>query len=247
MAINILPPAYSRKASPSPAGADSRSHSRSRSVSNPRPKKSRFGLSSLRSSGPKLSQRLYTLIKCENHVISSYSTAAHERTSIATQLSEWGEQSTDPAINELSDKLGVLLRELGTQEEVFAQNLEEYRGVLKQIRNTEAGVQPSRDHKAKIEEEIARLRYKDPTSPRLVTAEQELVRAEAECLVAEAQLVNVTRAKVKEAFALQMAAVVERAQKQIVLASAGMGLLNLLDDTPGRLTPKYSRPFMNGC
>ena len=58
------------------------------------------------------------------------------------------------------------------------------------------------------------------------------MRAEAECLVAEAQLVNVTRTKMKEAYALQMAATVERAQKQIVLARAGMGLLNLLDDTP---------------
>ena len=83
------------------------------------------------------------------------------------------------------------MSELGEQEDLFAQNLEDYRGVLKQIRNTENSVQPSRDHKAKISDEIQKLKYKEPTSPKLVTLEQELVRAEAQNLVAEAQLTNI--------------------------------------------------------
>ena len=40
--------------------------------------------------------------------------------------------------------------------------------------------------KQKITDEIAKLKYKDPESPRIVVLEQELVRAEAESLVAEA-------------------------------------------------------------
>jgi hypothetical protein len=63
--------------------------------------------------------------------------------------------------------------------------------VLKVIRNTEKSVQPSRDGKRKIADEIGRLKAREPQSTRLVTLEQELVRAEAECLVAEAQLGNV--------------------------------------------------------
>lgn len=104
--------------------------------------------------------------------------------------------------------------------------------MLKQIRNIESSVQPSREHKAKIHDEINKLRYKDPTSTRMTTLEQELVRAEAENLVAEAQLTNVTRSKLKEAFAAQFIAVVERAEKQTVLARYGLRMLNLLDDTP---------------
>ncbi|KAF8541508.1 Eisosome component PIL1/LSP1, partial [Trichophaea hybrida] len=197
------------------------------------PKKHRFTLASLRGNyQPELSRRLFRLIKSENYVINSYEAAGHERQSIATQLSEWGEQTGDDAVNELSDKLGVLLSEIGTQEEVFAQSLEDYRGVLKQIRNCESSVQPSRDHKAKIHDEINKLRYKDPTSSRISTLEQELVRAEAENLVAEAQLTNVTRSKLKEAFAAQFIAVIERADKQTVLARNGLRMLNLLDDTP---------------
>ncbi|KAF8250704.1 hypothetical protein K440DRAFT_617484 [Wilcoxina mikolae CBS 423.85] len=243
----LLPPPYTpRKSSPPPGrSATTKSSARSRSLSvrsrtrdnssavPAPPKKHRFTLASLRGNyQPELSRRLFRLIKSENYVINSYEAAGHERQSIATQLSEWGEQTGDDAINELSDKLGVLLSEIGTQEEAFAQNLEDYRGVLKQIRNCESSVQPSRDHKAKIHDEINKLRYKDPTSSRISTLEQELVRAEAENLVAEAQLTNVTRSKLKEAFAAQFIAVIERADKQTVLARHGLRMLNLLDDTP---------------
>lgn len=239
----ILPPPYTvRKSSPSPKRSDTTS-TRNRSLSvrsakssapaPPPTKKHRFSFSSLRANHqPELSRRLFRLIKSENYVINAYESAGHERQSIATQLSEWGEQTGDDAVSELSDKLGVILSEIGSQEEQFAQNLEDYRGTLKQIRNTESSVQPSRDHKAKIIDDINRLKYKEPTSTRLTTLEQELVRAEAENLVAEAQLTNVTRAKLKEAYAQHFAAVVERAEKQAILAKHGRRMLNLLNDAP---------------
>lgn len=246
----ILPPPYApRKASPSPKRSSSGSSSRTRTLSTRDPAASRsrkhlFSFASLRGNyQPHLSKRLFRLIKSENYVISAYESAGHERQSVATQLSEWGEQTGDDAVSELSDKLGVILTELGVQEDVFAQNLEEYRGILKQIRNTESSVQPSRDHKTKVQDEIARLKYKEPTAQKLVTLEQELVRAEAENLVAEAQLTNVTRAKLKEAYAQHFAAIVERAEKQAILAKHGRRMLNLLDDTP--LIPGDTRePFV---
>ena len=58
------------------------------------------------------------------------------------------------------------------------------------------------------------------------------MRAEAQSLVAEAQLKNITRQKFKEAFDLHTAAIVERAEKQMILATHARRLLNLLDDTP---------------
>lgn len=111
--------------------------------------------------------------------------------SIASQLSDWGEATNDEAISDISDKIGVLLSELGEQEDLYAHNLDDSRAILKAIRNTEKSVQPSRDHKAKIADEIAKLKIKEPESAKLVTLEQELVRAEAENLVAEAQLTNI--------------------------------------------------------
>lgn len=206
-------------------------------------------MSSLRSSTqPELAKKLYKLIKTENDLIKSYENAGKDRLSIASQLSDWGEATNDDAISDISDKIGVLLSELGEQEDSYAHNIDDSRAILKAIRNTEKSVQPSRDHKAKIMDEIAKLKAKEPESAKLVTLEQELVRAEAENLVAEAQLTNVvciepclrgncakklqTRQKMKEAYASEFAATIERAEKQIILARHGRRLLNLLDDTP---------------
>ncbi|KAK4227476.1 Eisosome component PIL1/LSP1 [Podospora fimiseda] len=192
-----------------------------------------FSLSSLRGTiQPELSKRLYRLIKSENNLVSAHEQAAKERVSIATQLSEWGEQTSDDAISDVSDKIGVLLSEMGEQEDNYAHALDDSRGILKTIRNTEKSVQPSRDGKTKIADEIMKLKSKDPKSERLVVLEQELVRAEAENLVAEAQLMNITRQKLKEAYTAEFLATIERADKQIILARHGLRLLQLLDDTP---------------
>jgi hypothetical protein len=51
-----------------------------------------------------------------------------------------------------------------------------------------------------------------------------------------------TRQKMKEAYAAEFAATIERAEKQIILARHGRRLLNLLDDTPvipGDVRPLY--------
>lgn len=201
----------------------------------------RFNMASLRGlQQPELSKKLFKIIKSENHAIGAYESASRERISIASQLSDWGESTGDDTISDISDKLGVLLSEIGEQEDVFAQNLEDYRTVLKQIRNTESSVQPSRDHKVKVTDEIAKLKHKEPQSTKIVQLEQELVRAEAQNLVAEAQLTNVTRHKLKHAYDLHFAATIERAEKQIMLARHGRRLLNLLDDTP--VVPGDARP-----
>ena len=131
------------------------------------------------------------LIKTENDVIGAYELAGRERLTMASQLSEWGEGTEDDAVSDISDKLGVLFAEMGEQEDVYAQSMEDYRALLKQIRNTEGSVQPTRENRSKVADEIQKLKYRDPTNAKLETLEQELVRAEAHNLVAEAQLTNV--------------------------------------------------------
>ncbi|KAH7091225.1 Eisosome component PIL1-domain-containing protein [Paraphoma chrysanthemicola] len=203
--------------------------------------KHRFTMASLRGTQqPELSKKLYKIIKSENHAIGAYEAAARERQGIAQQLSEWGESTGDETVSEISDKLGVLLAEIAEQEDLYAQALEEYRGVLKQIRNTESSVQPSRDHKSKVSDEIAKLKYKEPQSTKIVQLEQELVRAEAQSLVAEAQLSNITRQKFKVAYDQHLSATIERAEKQAILAKHARRLLNLIDDTP--IVPGDTQP-----
>lgn len=98
--------------------------------------------------------------------------------------------------------------------------------------------------KQKITDEIAKLKYKDPNSPRIVVLEQELVRAEAESLVAEAQLSNITREKVKGAFEYQFDALREHSEKIAIIAGYGKHLLDLIDGSP--VTPGETRHAYDG-
>lgn len=144
----------------------------------------------------------------------------------------------------MTDKLGVLIYEIGELEDLFVDRYDQYRVTIKSIRNIEASVQPSRDRKQKITDEIAKLKYKDPNSTRIVVLEQELVRAEAESLVAEAQLSNITREKVKAAFQYQFDALREHCEKVAIVAGYGKHLLDLIDDAP--VTPGETRHAYDG-
>ena len=98
--------------------------------------------------------------------------------------------------------------------------------------------------KQKITDQIAQLKYKEPNSPKIVVLEQELVRAEAESLVAEAQLSNITREKLKAAFNYHFDALREHSEKLAIIAGYGKHLLELIDDTP--VTPGETRPSYDG-
>lgn len=105
-------------------------------------------------------------------------------------------------------------------------------------------MQPSRDRKEKITDEIAHLKYKEPNSTKIPVLEQELVRAEAESLVAEAQLSNITREKLKAAYNYLFDSMRELAEKFALIAGYGKALLELLDDSP--VTPGEARPAYDG-
>lgn len=191
--------------------------------------------------GPELSRKLSQYIKMEKNVMRAIELTARERREVARQLLLWGE-GNDADVSDVTDKLGVLLFELGELEDQFVDKYDLYRVTIKSIRDIELSVQPSRDRKQKITDDIALLKYKDPSSPKINVLEQELVRAEAESLVAEAQLSNITREKLKAAFNYFFDAIRELAEKYALIAGYGKALLELLDDssvTPGETRPDY--------
>jgi len=193
--------------------------------------------------GPDLAKKLSQLVKMEKNVMRSMELVSRERMEVAQQLSIWGE-ACDDDVSDVTDKLGVLIYEIGELEDQFVDRYDQYRVTIKSIRNIEASVQPSRDRKQKITDNIAQLKYKEPNSPKIVVLEQELVRAEAESLVAEAQLSNITREKLKAAFTYQFDALREHCEKLAIIAGYGKHLLELVDDTP--VTPGETRQAYDG-
>ncbi|KAL2270226.1 hypothetical protein VTJ83DRAFT_2410 [Remersonia thermophila] len=166
--------------------------------------------------------------------------AATTTTTTSSSITTNGTAASDAAVRDVTDKLAALLAEMGELDAACAARLEAGRAALKAIRDTERGARPARDGRRKVAEELARARAREPRGPRAVALEQELVRSEAEALVAEAQLGNVTRQKLREAYTIEFAATIERAEKQAILARHGLRLLQLLDDTPA--APGEPRP-----
>ena len=70
------------------------------------------------------------------------------------------------------------------------------------------------------------------------------MRAEAESLVAEAQLSNITREKLKSAFEYQFDALQEHSEKVAIIAGYGKHLLDLIDSAP--VTPGETRHAYDG-
>jgi hypothetical protein len=50
-------------------------------------------------------------------------------------------------VSDVTDKLGVLIYEIGELEDQYVDRYDQYRVTIKSIRNIEASVQPSRDRK----------------------------------------------------------------------------------------------------
>ena len=115
--------------------------------------------------GPDLAKKLSQLVKMEKNVMRSMELVGRERMEVAVsflfrefrrksrsamliciqqQLSIWGE-ACDDDVSDVTDKLGVLLYEIGELEDQYVDRYDQYRVTIKSIRNIEASVQPSRD------------------------------------------------------------------------------------------------------
>ncbi|RKF56213.1 Sphingolipid long chain base-responsive protein PIL1 [Erysiphe neolycopersici] len=193
--------------------------------------------------GPDLAKKLSQLVKMEKNVMRSMELVSRERMEVAHQVSVWGE-ACDEDVSDVTDKIGVLIYEIGELEDQYIDRYDQYRVTIKSIRNIEASVQPSRERKQKLIDHIAQLKCKDPKSSKVMILEQELVRAEAESLVAEAQLSNITREKLKAAFTYQFDALREHCEKVALIAGYGKHLLELIDDSP--VTPGEARATYDG-
>ena len=71
-----------------------------------------------------------------------------------------------------------------------------------------------------------------PDTSELASLEQELVRAEAESLVAEKQLSTITHEKIKYGLEYQFEAMQELGEKLAIIAGYGKHLLGLLHEVP---------------
>ncbi|CCH60048.1 hypothetical protein TBLA_0C02370 [Henningerozyma blattae CBS 6284] len=204
---------------------------------------SHFKIRTAHAFAPEMAKQLTQLVKYEKNILKAMERSAICKRDSAKVLSLWGMENDDD-VSDITDKLGVLIYELGELDDQFIDRYDQYRLTLKSIRDVESGVQPSRDRKARLQDKIAMVKFREPDSPKLELLEQEMVRVEAESLVAEAQLSNITRSKLRAAFNYQFDSIIEHSEKMALIGGYGKALLELLDDSP--LTPGETRPAYDG-
>jgi hypothetical protein len=68
-------------------------------------------------------------------------------------------------VSDVTDKLGVLLYEIGELEDQYVDRYDQYRVTIKSIRNIEASVQPSRDSTSYQDLYTSQQHRKDTMSP----------------------------------------------------------------------------------
>lgn len=89
--------------------------------------------------------------------------------------------------------------------------------------------------------QIANLRAKEePNAEELESLEHELVRTNAQLIVAEKQLSTITHERVKYGFAYQFDAMQEFGEKLAIIAGYGKHLLQLVQDVP--TSPEENQP-----
>lgn len=247
------PPAYTSTPAMSRSKSTFSLKSSKRSVSTsstelpppPMPKKSSsfFG-SKTKAPNPntqEIAKPMNKLIKSLKKTVSNRELTSKDEVAVASQLADWGQGTHDDSLSTLTTHLSTVLAAIANQENYYASRLEASRSSLKSIRSTEQSVGKSRIAVTRLREELQKSQLKNE-SARVEMLTQELERAEAQSLVAESQLSNVSRQKMKAAYTAQLQAVVERAEKSAMLAKQGIRLLNLLDDTP-LIPPAERAPF----
>lgn len=191
-----------------------------------------------------LVKRISQLAEVDKNYITALSIISRERKEAAKMISFWGSESIEEDVDDISDKVGVLMWEMSELEKRLAEKYEKSKNLLEIIKDIEASTQPVRDQKKKLVTRINKLQLRDPTSLKLFTLDESLARLEAESLVAEAQLSNVTREKLKQAFTIKFDALSEFSQSLIELSKCGKEITDLLNSEP--LIPGFEKEKYDG-
>ncbi|KAK9355003.1 Eisosome component PIL1-domain-containing protein [Lipomyces doorenjongii] len=172
---------------------------------------------------------LARLIKSLNPLLSHHRSAASSTRTTAHLLSSWSAQTGDDAVSDVADKFGVLLAEMANLEESYSEGIDDVKMVLKTIQDVENSIRPAKTHQTKLRDQVNKASIKPEAGRKLEQLERELVRADAEVLVADAQLLNVTRERLRVAWRVQLDALQERCEKELVLVKYGREILRFLD------------------
>lgn len=175
-------------------------------------------------------KNIQMIIKTEKNTKTSFDNISKERFEAAKRVFMWGHEE-DHDLQDVTDRLSLLIHRMGEIEATFATQFEQYRTALKDIRNFEANLNPTREKHKKTVREIAETKKGHPQSTKLPELEANLEILEQQSLQGETQLANLKRNTLKAAFTTQFDALIEESEKLAIIGGYGKQLLAQLDTT----------------
>ncbi|GAA6050790.1 hypothetical protein JCM3770_001647 [Rhodotorula araucariae] len=197
-------------------------------------------------------KQLQEIISSERRLVEQTQRLAAERDKASATLREWG-NAEGPDLEDVLTKVSVLFEYLSKAELAFAEHNGNYRLRFKEIRSKEenlSALKKSRDSLAgrieAQERKVSKMKEENKDLPaqrqRLREMQQEMIGLENSVLTEETRLTDFKRAATREALSLKLGALLELAEKTVIIAELGKLIVDMLpmDETqPGQPRAYY--------
>ncbi|KAK9479421.1 Eisosome component PIL1-domain-containing protein [Lipomyces japonicus] len=179
-----------------------------------------------------------TLHQPLSRLVKSLSSLSHHHNSLASAtslsahvLSSWGSTSSDNLSADIADKLGVVLNAISQIEEICIPGVKNCKKMMQHVQDVEQTIKPICAQQGKLKNSINKARAKNEIR-KFEQLERDLVRVNAESLVVESQIINVTRNKVFTGWSGYLNSLQERCEKELIAVKYARELLRYLDCEP---------------
>ncbi|BGP38693.1 hypothetical protein JCM10449v2_002628 [Rhodotorula kratochvilovae] len=197
-------------------------------------------------------KQLQEIISSERRLVEQTQRLSSERDRASATLREWG-NAEGPDLEDVLGKVSVLFEYLSKAELAFAEHNGNYRLRFKEIRSKEenlSALKKSRDSLAgrieAQERKVSKMKEENKDLPaqrqRLREMQQEMIGLENSVLTEETRLSDFKRAATREALSLKLGALLELAEKTVIIAELGKLIVDMLpmDETePGQPRAYY--------
>ncbi|KAI5124602.1 hypothetical protein M0805_004213 [Coniferiporia weirii] len=182
-------------------------------------------------------QRIITMQKS---VCLDFNSVCKDAKSQSKELYMWGQHENED-LKDVTDRLAYLSFVQGALSGTLSSELDASRASLKVLRNAENALEPKRNERISLQNQIARLEHDQQkgSDKRIADLKRQLQKAEEDDSTAEKDLEILKRRTVIESERSKWAALREYGEKLVLLAEASTSLVSALPTIP----PSADRPY----
>ncbi|KAF7306982.1 Eukaryotic translation initiation factor 4e [Mycena indigotica] len=206
---------------------------------------------SLRSFGQQYSSSttpIQRIITVEKGAALDLDSLGRDSKAMSKELYTWG-QGEAADLKDVTDRLAYMNFVLGALSTTLGEKINGARGPMKNLRTIEAAVQPRRNLRASLQQQINRIEQDQPRGmeKRLAELQQKLKDAIAEDQPQEAELALSKRQAIRTSETQKWEAIREFGEKLVILAQAATPVIEALPKFPPTVETPYTGTLATGA